>query len=139
MGMLSRRICPTCQAEFSSGEQYCAYDAAPLVDAPTADSGSARESKRRLAARHASDPLLGTVIADRYRLMEVLGEGGMGVVYRAEHTVLDRPFAVKVLRRELTLDKMARARFDREARAASLVCHSHVVTMYDYGHTDDGL
>src|SRR3954471_1355680 len=109
--MQPRRLCPTCQAEFTLGEQFCAYDAAPLVDAPEPDGGaagnqddsSAGKKARELATRWATDPLLGTTIADRYLLREVLGEGGMGMVYRADHTTLDRSFAVKVLRRELTL------------------------------------
>jgi serine/threonine protein kinase len=139
--MPPHRRCPTCNAEFTQGEQFCAIDAAPLVDAPEPEEPPAPidPSVQRRLQRWAQDPFLGRVIADRYRLCEVIGEGGMGLVYRAEHRVLDRAFAVKVLRRELTLDKMSRARFDREARAASLVCHTHIVSMYDFGYTDDGL
>ena len=142
---MPRRVCPTCQAEFTSGEQFCAYDAAPLAEAterddtPSDKADSSAAKAREVSARWAKDPLLGTVIADRYTLEAVLGEGGMGLVYRAKHTVLERLFAVKVLRRELTLDAMSRGRFEREARAASLVCHSHIVTIYDYGYTESGL
>lgn len=144
--MQSRRLCPTCQAEFTAGEQFCAYDAAPLLTATERESESVRADvaqkpagSRASAAVTVRDPLLGTIIANRYKLCEILGEGGMGVVYRAEHTILERLFAVKVLRRELTLDSVSRGRFDREARAASLVCHSHIVTTYDYGYTESGL
>ncbi len=145
--MPRRRLCPSCQSEFTSGEQFCAYDAAPLLEVterdPRPDSEKAELSASSAASdsaiSRAQDPLLGTVISDRYRLREVLGEGGMGVVYRAEHTVLERSFALKLLRREFTMDAMSRGRFDREARAASLVCHSHVVTIYDYGYTEAGL
>lgn len=144
--MPSRRLCPSCHAEFTSGEQFCAFDAAPLVECTERDGqadgqadAAASPQASESAIRRAQDPLLGTIISDRYRLREVLGEGGMGVVYRAEHTVLERSFALKLLRRELTLDSVTRGRFDREARAASLVCHSHVVTIYDYGYTEAGL
>lgn len=79
-----------------------------------------------------------------YRLGELLGRGGMGEVYRAEHRMLQRPAAVKLVRPELLgasntprRDTLAR-RFEREAKVTARLCSPHTVHVYDYGITDDG-
>jgi serine/threonine-protein kinase len=81
--------------------------------------------------------LTGTTL-DRYRLLRRLGVGGMGVVYEAEHVQLHKRFALKMLREELAQDELFRRRFLREARAASVVNHPHVVNISDFGETPDG-
>jgi serine/threonine protein kinase len=68
-----------------------------------------------------------------YRVLDVLGAGGMGVVFRAEDPALRRPVALKVMRRRLAASSAARQRFLREARAAAAVKHPHVVTLYHVG------
>ena len=77
--------------------------------------------------------MIGTVVAGRYRVEAELGRGGMGVVYRAVQLPIERPVALKVLRRELVDAPKARARFEREARALSALPHPSAVAIYDFG------
>ncbi|MGZ8848043.1 MAG: serine/threonine-protein kinase, partial [Pyrinomonadaceae bacterium] len=75
-----------------------------------------------------------------YRILEKLGEGGMGVVYIAEDTLLGRRVAVKTMNvNRAPDDRQFRTRFLREARAVSALSHAHIATIYDYGETEDGL
>jgi len=74
-----------------------------------------------------------------YRILGKLGEGGMGVVYLAEDTLLGRRVAIKTIHsRPGADDRHFRARFLREARAVSALSHPHIATIYDYGETEDG-
>lgn len=84
------------------------------------------------------DPLLGTTVADRYKILKVLGEGGMGRVYLAEHARMGRRCAVKVMNPMLASSPDAVARFNREAANASQINHPNVAAVYDFGETDDG-
>ncbi len=81
--------------------------------------------------------MIGSVIGS-YRILSVLGEGGMGTVYLAEHTLIGRRAAVKVLLRELSGNADLVGRFFNEARAASAVKHPGIVEIYDFGHHGDG-
>lgn len=86
-----------------------------------------------------NDPLIGAVIGDRYRIVERIGVGGMGTVYRAEHTMMRRDLAIKVLLPDLGgKDEFAR-RFVREAESASRLTHPNIITVTDFGRTADGL
>ena len=87
-----------------------------------------------------SDPayLPGTLLAGRYRVVRLLGEGGMGSVYEAEHLALGRRVAVKVMRRRYADQKAMVERFGVEARSASKVAHPNVVQVFDYGTTEAG-
>ena len=82
--------------------------------------------------------LVGRTIDQRYLVEEKLGEGGMGLVFRAVHMHLNKPQAIKVLRREDTRDEEALARFRREAEAASAIGNQHIVDINDFGILDDG-
>jgi len=93
---------------------------------------------RLSAVDEGQDPLVGCILADRYRLTRVLGAGGMGVVYEGVHTRLGRRVAVKVLRRAVSSDPVIVARFRQEARSASLIGHENIISMLDFGQTDDG-
>ncbi len=80
-----------------------------------------------------------TLIDDRYRLHEQLGEGGMGSVYRATHVLMDKPVAVKLIHSELAHMPDVIKRFEREARSASRLADPHIITVTDFGRTDDGV
>ncbi|HTQ47890.1 MAG TPA: protein kinase [Polyangiaceae bacterium] len=85
-----------------------------------------------------ADPMLGRVIAGRYRLEARIGEGGMGVVYRARHVLIDRVVAVKLIRPDLRGETHLRAWMLREARAANRVDHAHIIDIHDIGETEEG-
>jgi serine/threonine-protein kinase len=86
----------------------------------------------------AGPSLTGTVLDERYVVMERVGEGGMGVVYEARHNVLGKRIAVKVLRDQVAERSEAAARFQQEARLASATGHEHIVDITDFGRTPDG-
>jgi hypothetical protein len=74
----------------------------------------------------------------QYQLREKLGVGGMGEVYLAEHQLLKRPCALKLIRPDADQDPIAVARFEREVQSAARLSHPNTIEIYDYGHTDDG-
>src|SRR4051812_41188586 len=85
-----------------------------------------------------ADPLVGAVIADRYLLVEKIGEGNSGTIYRGEHTTLRKKVAVKVLHHELSTDDKAVERFRREATTVSEIDNEHIVQVLDFGRAEDG-
>jgi serine/threonine-protein kinase len=85
-----------------------------------------------------TDAIVGTTLMDRYEVTRKIGEGGMGVVYEARHTLIGKRVAIKVL-----LDKYAQkadivARLQQEARLASSIGHEHIIDITDFGETMDG-
>ena len=87
----------------------------------------------------AEGDLIGTVIADRYLVNKLLGEGGMGKVYLARHVRLPQQAAIKVLHHDMVKDAGAVARFNREAANAARIEHDRVARVFDFGETSDGL
>src|SRR5215475_1549595 len=83
------------------------------------------------------DPLIGTVLADRYRIERRIGEGGMGAVYLARHVMLEKIVALKILHAEYARRRELVERFLHEAKAASRIRHQHVIDITDFGETPD--
>ena len=96
------RVCPVCGGSYGPDVRFCPADGQVLHDQPVA-----------------TDPLIGTMIADRYLVEKRLGMGGMGVVYLAQQVYMSRRCALKVLRPELLSDGDAIKRFVREAKGAT--------------------
>ena len=84
------------------------------------------------------DPLIGAVVGDRYRVVSRIGVGGMGAVYRAEHTMMRRDLAIKVLLPELGGKEEFARRFEREAESASRLAHPNIIAVTDFGRTNEG-
>lgn len=112
------RICPVCQLKYQDDETRCFVDGASLQDL--------------------KDPRIGSLLAGRYLLESQLGEGGMAVVYRARHQLVDRPVAVKVMNAHLVRDPALKERFRREAKNAAAIAHPNIVEISDYGEAEDG-
>lgn len=98
-----------------------------------------RALSRAAAKALAAEDLAGETLAERYRLIRQIGRGGMGAVYLAEHTLIGKTVAVKVLGYEHSKRSQDIERFLFEARAASKIRHEHIVDITDFGYTDDGL
>ncbi|HEX8724884.1 MAG TPA: serine/threonine-protein kinase [Gemmatimonadaceae bacterium] len=119
--MSTPRICPQCGTEYGPEQRFCPTDGTPL------------------RAQSPHDSLVGQVIADRYLVTGLLGEGGMGRVYAAEHVRMGRRSALKVMSPSLATTADAITRFNREAANAAQINHPNVAAIYDFGETPDGL
>lgn len=114
------KVCVYCDKQFPDELQSCPQDGHPL------HSATAQE-----------DPFLGRIIMDRYRVLRLLGRGGMGAVYEGRHTLLDRQVAIKVMHQNILADETAVARFIREAKTAAMLEHPNAVMVYDFGVLED--
>ncbi len=83
------------------------------------------------------DKYLGTTLDERYEIQEIIGAGGMAVVYKATDHRLNRFVAVKILRDELARDGEFRSRFQTEAQAVAMLSHPNIVSVYDVSHSDN--
>ena len=124
----SVRVCPRCRTPAPAGAGWdvkCAEHALAFVDS-------------RALASSGHDPLLGTTLAGRFTILSRIGSGSMGSVYRARQAAVGRDVALKIVRRDRAHDPETKARFEREARAVSLLKSPHTVTAFDFGEAEDG-
>lgn len=84
------------------------------------------------------DLQVGGLVADRYEIVSIIGEGGMGLVYKARHVLMNRYVALKIIRCELVANLTLMQRFQQEAQAVSKLQHNNIVTVYDFGVTPEG-
>ncbi len=118
--MEGEKYCPKCFKKFPQETVDCPDDGQHLVSLMERD-------------------LVGEVLDDRYTVMELIGRGGMGVVYKAEQHLIKRIVALKVVRREVIQDETAVKRFLNEARAIASLQNPHTVTLHDFGVSREGL
>ncbi|MFZ4738577.1 MAG: protein kinase domain-containing protein [Bradymonadia bacterium] len=119
------RLCPTCGQEFDASQERCPTDGTALM-----------RVKDAAADRDAA--LIGRTLDKRYVIDARLGAGGMGTVYVATQTAVGRKVAIKLLPDSIASDMGAVKRFMQEAKAASTLSHPNVVTIHDFGQTDEG-
>jgi eukaryotic-like serine/threonine-protein kinase len=114
-------VCPRCGTRYTDDTKFCPIDGTPLK------------------MSEADDPLVGTVVAERYLVQKRLGQGGMGRVYLALQVLIDRPCALKIIKPAMARDPDMLVRFQREASNAGRVSHPNVASVYDFGSTGDGV
>lgn len=114
-----KTYCPRCFAQYEGPLTECPEDGTPLRGA-------------------GNDPLIGKVFADRYEIQSVLGLGGMSIVYKARHRLMERTVAIKMLHNTFKEDITSLERFKLEAQAASSLNHTNIITVYDFGVTPEG-
>jgi serine/threonine protein kinase len=111
----------------------------PRVRAISAAEAADTASELLRGAKSDDERLVGETLDGRYTILHKLGHGGMGIVYAAKHAVIERPLAIKVLRRKAMRDEATVRRFVQEAKAASRIGHPNIVDVTDFGTTPDGL
>jgi len=107
-----RKKCPACSREFTGTLVVCKHDGTLLIPIK-------------------EDLMIGTTLADKYRIESEIGRGGMSVVYKGRHELMDRMVAIKMLQAQLVNDQTSIKRFKQEAKAASCLTHTNVITVYD--------
>lgn len=127
------RVCPQCRQPAQSFAEPSASGQLPRCP----KHGLAFVDVHDLAASE-NDPLLGATIVGRFTILSRLGRGSMGAVYRARQEAVGRDVALKIVRPDRAYDPETKARFEREARAISLLTSPHTITAFDFGEAEDG-
>ena len=125
-------ICSQCHQTLREGAQFCDTCGLALTVVDTTKSESHADQSAAEPDRWA-----GKVLGEKYQLLTLLGEGGMGSVYRARRLLIGDEVAVKVLHREYVDDERTVGRFRREAQAAAMLRHPTVVAIYDFSEGGD--
>lgn len=112
------KLCPECGLAYGLESEFCADDREPL-------------QMEKL------DSTLGAIFAEKYEIESVIGSGGMSVVYRARHKLMDKTVAIKLLDPRLVRQQVAVRRFQLEAQAASRLNHPNLIIIHDFGITPD--
>lgn len=113
---LDQKICLECNRQFTGIAEACPHDGAALVPL-------------------ARDPMIGTCLMGKYDIIDVIGHGGMGVVYKGRQVLMERTVAIKMLQSQHIADSQSVQRFLREGKASCRMNHPHVITVYDFGIT----
>ena len=142
--------CSGCHAELAGDAQFCGSCGLPTARAARANASTQIDavqqtnpnSERATDEQYAPqpDPRVGLILDSKYKLIEHLGEGGMGSVFRAQRLHIGDEVAVKLLHPDLVREQQAIERFRREARAAASIRHHNVVSIHDFseGQSEDG-
>ncbi|MBK7586651.1 MAG: protein kinase [Myxococcales bacterium] len=140
--------CPSCEHGNTAEARYCSACGVRLgtasldeLEGPASKRATGFGTLSEVRETHSTelpiaDPLIGTTVAGRYRIIELLGRGGMGVVYRVEHARIGKLMALKLLTGELGRDEEIVARFKREALMVSKLSHPNTVQVFDFGVSD---
>jgi serine/threonine-protein kinase len=147
-------VCPRCRTAFAEECRFCKECGADMTHASALEAAARKGGQTAPTQAIAEDPdsssgdrrlsdsnqaWLGRVVEGRYRVIEAIGRGGMGVVYRVEHLRMGKIAAMKVLHRDLADDPEVVQRFEREAAAVSKLHHPHTVQVFDFGTASGAL
>ncbi len=137
-GTLQMSECEACAGYNADSAKFCAHCGVLLdkggLDRAMTHPGISRAGDRpTVEVSHTADPLVGMVVADRYKIIEQIGRGGMGAVYRVEHAQIGKLMALKLLSGELSQNTELVARFKREALMVSKLSHPNTVQVFDFG------
>jgi serine/threonine protein kinase len=160
------KLCPKCSRRYPEYANHCSFDAEKLIAAPDFPSGSSTDLEPVQGAKsgHVPGPgasplkqgeqspvspvgvaingeayssLIGKVIDGKYKIDSIIGEGGMAVVYRANHMQMERPVVIKVMQGWLLSNKNSIERFERECKLTAKLNHPNIVIVYDVGEIND--
>jgi serine/threonine protein kinase len=131
--------CPNCRQVLKEDALFCSSCGVSASTARINQTTSENDPPPTDQNKPRRDPFIGLVLDSKYKLIERLGEGGMGAVYRAKRLHIGDEVAVKLLHRDLVMDEQAIERFRREARSAAMIRHQNVVSIHDFSDaSDDG-